>query len=158
MLIICMHWGAADEVYARLSKGFEPIENGQRVACLVAEPMEPFLRDPPLDHFCNLAVVMHDVFVNALFAEPGKQILSVPYNADTLFNRSESQEFRFAFGHSKAAIKGVLTALPLDRFDWVYMIHDSNFSDPRPRQLELVWRDNKDDTSLYRIHHDPTPH
>ncbi|GAA5160738.1 hypothetical protein [Viridibacterium curvum] len=150
--VIATNWSAAQQVYERLDAGFEPITKGSRVACLVGEPLEPFLRNPPLDHFCNLAVIKRQVFTNALFAEPGKQILRTRYNEDTPFNRSESQEYRFSGNSSQVgAIKDVITRLPLDRFDWVLIYHDRYFGDPRPPELIRAWRDEAEDASLYQV-------
>ncbi|HEY5955219.1 MAG TPA: hypothetical protein VIV60_01650, partial [Polyangiaceae bacterium] len=152
LIVLGINWHRAQHIYDRVAGAFEPITAGSRVACLVAEPNYPFLRNPPLEHFCTLAVVKRDVFINSLFAEKGKQILRVKYNEDTDFSRSESHGYRYEESPSgDGLVHGVLARLPTQRFDWVLLVHAGRFAEKPGPGLERVWRNEAEDTSLFRV-------
>jgi hypothetical protein len=148
MSAVGWNWTQADAIYAKHLAGMDRIETGARVAYLESAPDSPWLLNPPIEHLGNLMIVRRDAFVNGLFADSGHQVVVPKYNTDTEFSRHPSNSFRFASKEERAA---VLSKLPLERFDWVYIINTKYFPGAKPERMVLEWRDDSIDTALYRI-------
>jgi hypothetical protein len=79
-LFLMGEWQMASARYAELKGAFiEHIPRGARIFAVLAEEDSTmrFARRPPVGHFSLLAVNSNDAFVPSIFAEPGKQIVSV---------------------------------------------------------------------------------
>ena len=148
MSAVGWNWMQADALYSRYLVGMDRIEQGARVAYLESAPMVPWLLNPPIEHLGNMMIVRRDAFVNSLFADAGHQVVVPKYNTDTEFSRHPSNSFRFASEEERAAVLG---KLPLDRFDWVYIINTKYFKGDKPSRMVLEWHDDSIDTALYRI-------
>jgi hypothetical protein len=148
MGVIGWNWIGADSLYAHHSEAMRKIDHGARVATLMSAPAFPWLLNPPIDHISTLLVVEKDAFVNGLFAEPGAQVVMPRYNLDTPFYRFPSSTYRLNTTEER---QRVLQTLPLDRFDWVYLVGAKDFAGAVPPQLRLVWRDDVIDTAVYKI-------
>lgn len=151
MGVISWNWHQANAVYARYIVGMDRIDRGARVAILVGGPAFPWLRNPPVHHLGMLMVVRKDAFTNGLFAEPGAQVVMPTINLDTDFYKSPSGDHRL---RSAAEKLQAARELPLNRFDWIYLFHASDFAAGLTAPaLELAWRDDDLDAALYRIRH-----
>lgn len=148
MGVIAWNWVQADSIYAHHRAAMDKIDHGARVATLMSAPAFPWLRSPPIDHISTLLVVQKDAFVNGLFAEPGAQIVLPRYNLDTQFYKFPSSVYRQNTNQQR---RDVLHSLPLDHFDWVYLVGAKDFGDQLPPALQLVWRDDVIDAAVYKI-------
>ena len=148
MGVIGWNWVRADSIYAHHRAAMDKIERGARVATLMSAPTFPWLLNPPIDHISTLLVVHKDAFVNGLFAEPGAQVVTPRYNLDTDFYKFPSSTYRLDTNEDR---QEVLLSLPLERFDWVYLVGAKDFGDKLPPALRLVWRDDVIDTAVYKI-------
>ncbi len=148
MGVIGWNWVRADSVYAHHREAMDKVAHGSRVAYLMSAPAFPWLLNPPIDHIGNLLVVKKDAFVNSLFAEPGAQVVQPRYNTDTGFYKFPSNTYRLNTASERQQAMG---RLPLDRFDWVYLVGVKDFGPTLPPRLHLVWRDEVIDTAVYKI-------
>jgi hypothetical protein len=148
MGVVSWNWHRADDIYARYIKGMDVVEEGSRVAYLMTGPSSPWLQNPPLDHLGNLIVVRRNVFINGLFAEHGQQVVHLKYNLDTPFYKFPSNTYRLNSEKERASVPKLL---PLDRFDFVYVIGARNFTADWPERLQSVWRDDEVDATLFRV-------
>ena len=148
MGVIGWNWVRADSIYAHHREAMRKVDHGARVATLMSAPAFPWLLNPPIDHISTLLVVHKDAFVNGLFAEPGAQVVMPRYNLDTAFYKFPSSTYRLETVEQR---QQVLQSLPLDRFDWVYLVGAKDFAGTMPPRLRLVWRDDVIDTAVYKI-------
>lgn len=153
MGVVAWNWHRADAIYARYIKGMEYVQEGARVAYLMAGPAYPWLQNPPLDHLGNLIVVRRNVLINSLFAERGQQVVHPKLNMDTPFYKFPSNTYRLNNDKERAQVQ---QQLPLDRFDFVYVIQASEFKGEWPPRLQVVWRDEGIDSTLFRVGPQPT--
>jgi hypothetical protein len=148
MGVIGFNWVRADSIYAHHREAMSKVDHGARVATLMAAPAFPWLLNPPIDHISTMLVVHKDAFVNGLFAEPGAQVVMPRYNRDTPFYKFPSSTYRL---NTTVERERVLQTLPLDRFDWMYLVGAKEFGDLVLPSWQLVWRDDVIDTAVYKI-------
>ena len=89
-----------------------------------------------------------NVLINSLFAEQGQQVVLPRYNADTPFYKFPSNTYRLSSPQERAEAQ---QNLPLDRFDFVYVIFAKDFPAPWSERLQAVWRDDSVDAILFKV-------
>jgi hypothetical protein len=139
MAVVAVNWRGAQFTYDSIISAIDMIAPGSRVAVLAATFETPSLPNPPVEHMGNLAVIRKDAFVNSLFAQPGQQPLVIKYVPGKDFWATPSQSFRIKPGKA-GKIDPFENIPPLDRFDYVLMIHEELFAKTVPPQLTPVYR------------------
>jgi hypothetical protein len=137
MSIIGVNWIEAQRVYDPVLRAIDRVETGTRLAVIAGSRTFPFLRNPPLEHLPNMAVVRKDVFVNSLFAEAGKQILQVYTGEHVPFSIDQSQNYRLSDAEYGSA--DPLPSVPIERFDYVLLVNREAFVKAYPDSLEPVY-------------------
>jgi len=152
MGVIAVQWHRADDVYQSLISAIDLIGTGDRLAVFAGDPSQvPYLRNPPVDHIANIAVVHRDAFVNSLFADEGNQVLRVRYNTDTAFFKCPSQTYRVLPSNGGWGKADVFSSFPWDRFDYLLIIHARFFAGEPPPFVKQLWRDEEIDSTLLQI-------
>lgn len=149
MAVVDVNWVNAQKTYRPILAAIDHIPPGVRVAVISGGKVFPYLQNPPLEHVPNMAVVSKNVYVNSLFAEPGKQVLHVVYGAKTPFAVDPSQTFRM--NDDQVGKSNPFPAVPWERFDYFLLINPQLFVQTYPSQLKTVYRDGI--ATLFKVEH-----
>ena len=149
MTVIGVNWINAQKDYRPILAAIERLPQGVRVAVICGGDVFPYLQNPPLEHVPNMAVVTKNVFMNTLFAEPGKQILQVVYGSTAPFAVDPSQTFRI--GKDQVGKADPFSKVPWERFDYFMLINPRYFVQHHSARLRPVFQDGN--VMLYKVEH-----
>lgn len=149
MAVIGSNWISAQKIYDPILAAIDHLPQGVRVAVISGGDMFPYLQNPPMEHVANMGVIKKNVYMNTLFAEPGKQILHVVYGASTPFAVDPSQTFRM--NKDQVGKSNPFPDVPWGRFDYFLLINPQFFVQHYPAQLKPVFQEGS--AVLFKVDH-----
>jgi hypothetical protein len=152
MGVIGVNWVHAQKVYDPILTAIDQLPQGVRVAVVSGGDVFPYLQNPPLEHVPNMAVISKNVYMNSLFADPGKQILHVVYGSDAPFAVDPSQTFRLE--KSQVGKSNPFVKIPWQRFDYFMLINPQFFVRDYPGLLKPFYRNGN--VVLFKVEHPET--
>ena len=139
MGVISANWINAQKIYQPILAAIDLLPRGVRLAVVSGGNEFPYLQNPPLEHVPNMAVVTKNVYVNSLFAEPGKQVLRSVYGSTTAFSVDPSQTFRLS--KDQVGKANPFGTIPWERFDYFMLINPQFFIRDYPTRLKPIFQD-----------------
>lgn len=149
MAVVDVNWVNAQRTYRPILAAIERLPKGVRVAVISGGKVFPYLQNPPLEHVPNMGVIGKDVYMNSLFAEPGKQVLHVVYGAKTPFAVDPSQTYRL--NDAQIGKSNPFADMPWGRFDYFLLINPQLFVQTYPAVLKPEYRDGI--VTLFKVEH-----
>lgn len=150
MGVIGVNWIKAQQTYRPILAAIEQLPPGVRVAVISGSKLFPYLQNPPLEHVPNYGVISKNVYMNSLFAEPGKQVLHTVYGSSTTpFAADPSQTFRM--DDSQIGKANPFPGVPWQRFDYFLLINPEFFVKDYGVDLTPVYRDGI--AALFKVEH-----
>lgn len=149
MAVIGVNWVDAQKTYRPILAALDTLPTGVRVAVISGGKMFPYLQNPPLEHVPNMGVIKKNVYMNSLFAEPGKQVLHVVYGASTKFAVDPSQTFRL--NDDQIGKANPFPGVPWERFDYFLLINPQLFVQTYPSQLTTTYKNGI--VTLFKVEH-----
>jgi hypothetical protein len=131
------------------------VPRGARLVHFVAEDCATLWALPRNTHLGAMAIVRRNAFSNDQWAVKGANLLSVHFDEAGRFRSDPSQIVRPAAcaNRDARAIDATLAEIPLDAFDYVWLI-DADANDPRlPGGAKLIWK--SPGSLLYKLNGSP---
>lgn len=144
-----------DHSYREQLEVMQHIPRGAAVMTLQRVPCETGLAawfNPRLYNLPGMAVVRNHAFVNTTFAVPGLHLLSThfpqagPFQLSGSGNVTIGENCRQGFGRP---IDEVVSEIPMDAFDQVWLLDVPRANWPQDKQLELIWW--REESALFQI-------
>lgn len=151
--VLSVNWNNAQKTYRPILAAIDKLPTGVRVAVICGGDLFPYLQNPPLEHVPNMAVISKNVYMNTLFAEPGKQVLRSVYGSTAPFSVDPSQTFRMDVDQVGKA--NPFDQVPWDRFDYFMLINPRFFVRDYPAQLKPVYKEGV--VVLFKVEHEVKP-
>jgi hypothetical protein len=149
MGVIGVNWVSAQKTYRPILTAIDHLPQGVRVAVVCGGDLFPYLQKVPLEHVPNMAVISKNVYMNTLFAEPGKQVLRSVYGSTTPFSVDPSQTFRMS--KEQVGKANPFVHIPWERFDYFMLINPQFFVRDYPSRLKPVFQEGV--VTLFKVEH-----
>lgn len=127
------------------------IERGARVAVVARYPCPRLWRRWRIEHMGSIALLRREAFVNSQWDVPGAQLLKPLAAKGTQWNSDPSQFIggRICGNDMRREFRGRIKAIPLDRFDYVWLLDIPTDPPQVYPHLKQLYADER--TVLYKI-------
>jgi hypothetical protein len=144
MGLVIERWHAFDGVYEQYLEAIAPIPEGSRLVAAVAQRPEPFLSFAPTLMYVNtLAVIHKSAFEPTLFAEPGKQPVTIVPEWRPL---AEAYPWDWPAAHLDALAPGLVDGRDgeaprgmLFEYQYLLLLYPESAANPAPQALQQLY-------------------
>jgi hypothetical protein len=146
-------FNAYDRTFDSHLRALDFVERGASIATLVRVPCPMPWRRPRLEHLDSLAIVRREAFVNSQWDVAGAELMRPKGAVGTAFNSDPSSFVSVGEppcpGNAGEALRERISAIPRDRFAYVWIVDFETAALPAYPGLERLYSDER--SSLYRI-------